>query len=74
MMHLRILSIIAVVLHAGSTATAGTLTVRRDGTGDFTVIQDAVNAAASGDTIRIGPKIARHHAATSGSYREDPAG
>lgn len=54
-MHLRTLSIIAVVLHAASTATAGTMTVRRDGTGDFTVIQDAVNAAASGDTIRIGP-------------------
>ena len=32
-----------------------TFFVERDGGGDFTVIQHAVNAAASGDTIRIGP-------------------
>jgi len=36
-------------------STAATLTVRRDGTGDFAIIQDAVNACASGDTILIGP-------------------
>ena len=29
--------------------------VERDGSGDFTVIQDAVDVAASGDTIKIGP-------------------
>jgi hypothetical protein len=29
--------------------------VERDGSGDFAVIQDAVNAASSGDEIRIGP-------------------
>jgi len=29
--------------------------VEKDGSGDFTVIQDAVDAAASGDTILIGP-------------------
>ena len=29
--------------------------VAKDGSGDFTVIQDAVEAAADGDTIRIGP-------------------
>lgn len=29
--------------------------VEKDGSGDFTVIQDAVDAAASGDTVRIGP-------------------
>ena len=34
---------------------AATLTVERDGSGDFTVIQDAVDASASGDTIQIGP-------------------
>lgn len=34
---------------------AATITVRRDGTGDFTTIQPAVDAAAPGDTINIGP-------------------
>jgi hypothetical protein len=29
--------------------------VEKDGSGDYTIIQDAVDAAASGDTIRIGP-------------------
>ena len=29
--------------------------VEKDGSGDFTVIQDAVDASAAGDTIRIGP-------------------
>jgi len=36
-------------------AIAATWTVERDGSGDFTVIQLAVDIAASGDTIRIGP-------------------
>ena len=36
-------------------ASARTWSVERDGTGDYTVIQDAVDAAASGDTIMIGP-------------------
>jgi hypothetical protein len=34
---------------------AGTWYVERDGSGDFTIIQDAVDAAAPGDTIFIGP-------------------
>ena len=34
---------------------AGTWNVEQNGSGDFTVIQDAVNAAAAGDTILIGP-------------------
>ena len=34
---------------------AATWTVEKDGSGDFTVIQDAVNAASGGDTILIGP-------------------
>jgi len=36
-------------------ADARTWHVRKDGTGDYTVIQDAVDRAAAGDTIRIGP-------------------
>ncbi len=34
---------------------ARTWNVRKDGSGDYTVIQDAVDRAAAGDTIRIGP-------------------
>jgi hypothetical protein len=34
---------------------AATWRVEKDGSGDFTVIQDAVDAAADGDTIAIGP-------------------
>jgi len=36
-------------------AVAGTWRVELDGSGDFTVIQDAVDAAAPGDTILVGP-------------------
>lgn len=36
-------------------ADARTWHVRKDGTGDYTVIQDAVDRATAGDTIRIGP-------------------
>lgn len=36
-------------------ADARTWHVRKDGTGDYAVIQDAVDRAAAGDTIRIGP-------------------
>jgi len=34
---------------------AAVLRVEQNGTGDFVLIQDAVNAAADGDTILIGP-------------------
>ncbi|MFH2054054.1 MAG: hypothetical protein ABIK96_16485, partial [bacterium] len=36
-------------------ASARTLCVERDGSGNFTEIQPAIDAAASGDTILIGP-------------------
>lgn len=42
------------VLLFGS-ASAAVLRVEKDGTGDFRIIQDAVEASAAGDTIRIGP-------------------
>jgi parallel beta-helix repeat protein len=45
----------ALVLVHGSAVLGATIRVARDGGGDYTVIQDAVNAAASGDTISIGP-------------------
>lgn len=35
--------------------SAATLTVRQDGAGDFVILQHALNAAAAGDTILIGP-------------------
>ncbi len=40
-----------------ATVIASTIHVEVDGTGDFTNIQPAVEAAASGDTIRIGPGV-----------------
>ena len=36
-------------------AHASTWHVERDGSGDFTTIQPAVDASAPGDTIHIGP-------------------
>ncbi len=50
----RILVAIA-VLAAALPALGATWHVARDGTGEFSVIQAAVDAAASGDTIMIGP-------------------
>jgi hypothetical protein len=44
-----------VLLLCSAAAEARTWHVEKDGSGDFTVIQDAVEAAAAGDTIRIGP-------------------
>jgi len=46
---------LVVLLAAAAPSAARTWSVERDGTGDYTVIQDAVDAAASGDTILIGP-------------------
>ena len=36
-------------------ANANTLTVKQDGTGDYTIIQDAVNASIDGDTVLVWP-------------------
>lgn len=38
-----------------SVAAASTWSVQRDGSGDFTTIQPALDAAADGDTVLIGP-------------------
>ena len=45
----------AVLLLLAGTAAAATITVRKDGTGDFAVLQQGLDAAAAGDTILIGP-------------------
>ncbi len=50
--------LILLTLHAvclAGIARADTLRVEQNGSGDFTIIQDAVDAAAHGDTILIGP-------------------
>ncbi|MBE0566220.1 MAG: right-handed parallel beta-helix repeat-containing protein [Krumholzibacteria bacterium] len=50
-----VLVAILIAVLSASTAHARTWRVEKDGSGDYTVIQDALDAAASGDTIRIGP-------------------
>ncbi len=47
--------VLLVMLLLPAVAPARTWHVRKDGSGDYTVIQDAVDHAAAGDTIRIGP-------------------
>jgi hypothetical protein len=49
------LAIVSLLLASVSVADAAVLRVALDGSGDFEVIQDAIAAAASGDTITIGP-------------------
>jgi hypothetical protein len=51
----RIAILCIVLIGFGSPANARTWRVEKDGSGDFTVIQAAVDAAAPGDTILIGP-------------------
>ncbi|MDD5718184.1 MAG: right-handed parallel beta-helix repeat-containing protein [Candidatus Krumholzibacteria bacterium] len=52
-----VVAAVALALAAAGAGVAGgrTWTVAQDGSGDFTVIQDAVDAAADGDVIEIGP-------------------
>ncbi len=52
MLNIRLL-LLALLLVAS--AQAATWRVEKDGSGDFAIIQDAVEASASGDTIMIGP-------------------
>jgi len=46
--------VILMLLLPAMISSAATWSVEKSGAGDFVVIQDAINAAASGDTIRIG--------------------
>ena len=52
---MRALVVVCVVLLLSSSVTARVITVEKDGTGDYQIIQDAVNASAPTDTILIGP-------------------
>lgn len=57
---------------AVSCAAASTITVSKDGTGDYFDIQPAVDAAAAGDTIRIGPgRFDTFHSITAPAWTED---
>jgi hypothetical protein len=59
----KCLAALAALLLAASPLTAATWRVELNGSGDFTDIQPAVDAAAAGDTIRIGPgRFATFHA------------
>ncbi len=44
-----------ILITAAITLFATTLTVKQDGTGDWTTIQSAVNASADGDTVLVWP-------------------
>ena len=62
------LKTLALLLAVGTAppVLAATWTVQRDGSGDFSVIQDAIDAADPGDTILIGPgRYDTFHAQTS---------
>jgi hypothetical protein len=54
MMRCRI-TILLALMTVAELAAAATWTVRKDGTGDYAIIQEALNAAAAGDTVLIGP-------------------
>jgi hypothetical protein len=53
--HLAMLGATLCLAVLASSVGASTWRVERDGSGDFIVLQDAVNAAAPGDSIVIGP-------------------
>jgi hypothetical protein len=61
-----------VVMCLANGANARTWRVELEGTGDFTDIQPAVDAAAPGDTIRIGPgRFDTFHPITAPAWTED---
>ncbi len=66
------LATIAMVLLNSASLCAATWRVELDGSGNFTNIQSAVDAAAAGDTIRIGPgRFATFHQTGIPGYEEE---
>ncbi|MCP4836917.1 MAG: pectin esterase, partial [Phycisphaera sp.] len=51
-------------------ATGDVLSVRQDGSGDFTEIQAAIDAAASGDQVEVGPGTFPERLTVSGKTLE----
>lgn len=71
-MKLRVLIFLTLGLMAQGPALARTWRVELNGTGDYTDIQPAVEAAAPGDTIRIGPgRFDVFHPITAPAWTED---
>jgi hypothetical protein len=65
-------SLLLLVLVTAAPAAARTWRVAKDGSGDFAVIQAAVDAAAPGDTVSIGPGRFREKAPyTTPGWTED---
>lgn len=63
------LALLGLLLIAAAPATGHTWHVARDGSGDFSVIQDAVDAASSGDEIVLGPgRYTEYQTLQSGVY------
>ena len=54
---LMALALSIVVTDGFRSADAATIRVAQDGSGDFTLVADGVLAAASGDTVTIGPGV-----------------
>jgi hypothetical protein len=52
---LKLVILLVVCLGVAGPALAATITVEKDGSGDYTQVQPALDAAASGDTVLIGP-------------------
>jgi hypothetical protein len=46
---------ILIALTCATSVQAATITVRKDGSGDYMVLQQALDVAASGDTVLVGP-------------------
>jgi hypothetical protein len=51
----RVQCVLVMLFLSANLAAAATITVQKDGTGDFTILQEALNAANDGDTILVGP-------------------
>ncbi len=69
--HLQVVFLLA-AMSMSSVASARTWRVELDGSGDYTDIQPAVDAAAPGDTIRIGPgRFDTFHPITAPAWTED---